>query len=158
MVVSGHAAVLVDRCDCQWSCSSFGGQVWLSVVMLQFWWTGVVVSGHAAVLVDRCDCQWSCCSFGGQVWLSVVILQFWWTGVVVSGHAVVCFAVCAENYKFLQRVQDQPLLDMDEISMQIYSTVPAMNTVMVISSLGEEGGRQRERVGERQTNRQNMNE
>ena len=64
--------------------------------------------------------------------------------MVVGGHAVVRFAVCAENYKFLQRMQDQPLLDMDEISMQIYSTVPAMNTVMVISSLGREGERERD--------------
>ena len=74
-----------------------------------------------------------------HAWLSVCML---------------CFAVCAENYNFLQRVQDQPLLDMDEISMQIYSTVPAMNTVMVISFGDRQTDRETETETKRERNRQ----
>ncbi|KAL8582413.1 hypothetical protein ACOMHN_067064 [Nucella lapillus] len=40
--------------------------------------------------------------------------------------------VCAENYKFLQHMQDQPVLDLEEMSSNIYPTVPAMNAVMLL--------------------------
>ncbi|XP_076472493.1 uncharacterized protein LOC143301928 isoform X2 [Babylonia areolata] len=42
--------------------------------------------------------------------------------------------VCAENYAYLQNMQDQPVLDLEEMASCLYSTVPIMNNIMLLRS------------------------
>jgi hypothetical protein len=40
--------------------------------------------------------------------------------------------VCDENFEFLQRTQEQAVINIEEMSLHIYAFVPAMNTIKVL--------------------------